>query len=843
MYISRVKLVNFIGIYIGQKCETLEIKMDNKYPITLIRAPNGVGKSVLLSALSSPFPYDGGIDNRSNVNIIRTGYLGEKELTYEDGNDTYFIHHYYKPNQNNSHSVKSYICKNGVELNSNGNLSSFEQIIQSTFGITQKDLMLFRLGTNTVSFSSLSSMERKKYLSRIIGDIDTYMALFRDIQYDIRLHREMINKFSVEMNKLNIDDIGLYKQERDHWKEQVQQLYMEIGKSQQELNSIASENIVNVEELLQERTTLSGKISFVEHMDPELKKSDIDTLRKKRSEWEIEQNQLNNKITSTKASIDSDRRGIEFAEIDLKKMEVDDSLSEKISALKEELSQLKERYKQFHPSCTSGEFTVQYQKIGIIRTWMTVIVGYDQEIIQTVLKLFQENTDITQWVDQSMSNVLDLDTKQIMGKHLKQLCQNGYHTPECQDVNCVYRKMGEMILQGDETSVVTSDFIRSVQDVYKTYCNMIMEARQINGLPKQLTSIISQKNLDDLLAQGSIFSLDLFDQYLHTLLGYESYQLKCKQLDTYKEQESAKKRMIVLRGESLKRIQMLTESIQLKESKLTAYRLEQQSVSEKLSQLDIQIGKRLEYDNVKSMLTSYRQRVREIDEKVEKFHSNQPRMNSLRQKIDDYQNSVQEIQQRVSEIETSISLYTKYQSDIVDSGKMIGELEKILRNVTPKDKGIPLLYMRRFFDRIRIQCNQLLDITYDGSLKLGTIDPSSPVFDIPYIKDSQIARDVKTASQGERPLIDIALSFAMGSLLSHCKYNILCCDELDSTLDFEKKMKYPEMLNLHITSSGIDQCFTISHSEVFNTIPTNVINMSSEGRKYPGENVYEIIRT
>lgn len=843
MYISKIRLVNFIGIYIGQGCETFEIEMDNRYPITLIKSPNGFGKSVLLSSLSSPFAYDGGIDNRSNINIIRTGYLGEKEITYVDGKDVYFIHHYYKPNQNDSHSVKSYITKNGIELNPNGNVSSFEQIIQSVFGITQKDLMMSRLGTNTVSFSSMSSMDRKKYLSRIIGDIDSYMTLFREIQSDIRVNREMINKFTIEMGKLRISDIDSSIQDRDDMKEHVNQLLINIGKLQNEMDSMSEDAMQDTSELLQERSLLSNKISFIQSIDPELKKKSIDDLRKIRSGLEQQKNQTTTKLNQIKANIDSNTRGIEFSNIDLKKLEIDDTLTEKIAQLERELSLLKDQYKKFHPNHTSTEYSMIYQKVTTIRTWMTVIVGYETNIITKVLELYQSDTDLDQWVDQSMSGVVDLDTKQTMNQHLQQLLKNGYHITDCQDVNCVYRKIGEMIQESDQSSTITLEFIQDVQKVYKTYVTMIMEIRQISSLPKQLSSILSIENMNSLLSTGEIFSLDLFDQYRQTLLGYESYQNKLQQMSVYREQESSKNRLIVLRGEALKRIETLTKSNESLQLKLSSMKQELFSIEEKLSEMDVKIGKRLEYDNVKSLLSSHKKRIQEIDEKLERINSVKPRMEMLSKQMQQNQQELSMLQQKLSDVETNISLYTKYQSDIVSLGNLIAEQQKILRNVSPKDKGIPLLYMRRFFDKIRIKCNELLDITYDGTLKIGEFDPSSAVFDIPYIKNGIQVRDVKLSSQGERPLIDIALEFAMSSMISNHRYNILCCDELDSTLDYKKKQKYPEMLDMHISTMGIEQCFVISHSEVFNTIPCNLISMEPSADSIYGMNEYTIERT
>lgn len=817
--------------------------MDNQYPITLIRSPNGKGKSVLISAMSSPFAYDGGIDNRSNTNIIRTGYLGEKEMTYVDGNDTYYIHHYYKPNQHGSHSVKSYICKNGIEMNPNGNISSFEQIISSVFGIADKDLMLLRLGTNATSFTSLSSMDRKKYLSRIIGDIDIYMQMFAMIQYDIRVNRTMISNYSEEIGKLKIDSIDETTKRNEKRRKRSEQLLIEIGRLDSEKKVILNDS-TDVNELLTEKTSIEQKMVFASTIDDSIKKISVESLRDNRKRIDTEKNATQMRINELKSTIDSNNRSIEFAKIDLNNMIVDDTLSEKISSLQKEIDQLETKYKNFKPKLSSKEYSNLYQEVNTILTLMTMIIGYENKIVDTMLEIYNTQTDIDQWVDKSLSTIVDPNSKLTMCQHMKRLIGDGYCIPECSDVNCVYRKIGEMLNTTENDDEMTVDIIQSIRKSLAIFNRMIsIQSQIISYLPKQLQNIISIDTLIKYTKEGKLFSMEMFDNYKLMLYGYESYQQKLEQMKSYREQESSKQRIIIMKGESEKRIREFTELNKSLMTKLTAANIDAEKISNRLEEIDVQIGKKLEYDAVKDMISSYTKRISEIDKIIETTNLNRSRLMVIREKMDMYNTELSDLQQIISETDTAISLYEKYESEIDRLNKLITEQNKILRNVSVKEHGIPILYMKTFFDRIRIKCNEILDITYDGGLKIGEFDPSSPVFDIPFIKNGIKIKDVKFASQGEQPVINIAISFAMSSLIANKKYNILCCDELDSTLDYQKKLKYPEMLNSHISTMGIEQCFVISHSEVFDTIPTNVIDMSDDPEYIHGSNLYEICRS
>lgn len=843
MYLSKIKLVNFIGIYLGQKCETLEIDMDNRYPITLIKGINGEGKSVLLSAISSPFAYDGGFDNRSSTNIIRQGYLGEKEMTYVDGNDVYFIHHFYKPNTTNGHTVKSYICRNGVELNPNGNVSSFEQIIQSLFGIVEKDLMLMRMGTNAISFTSLSSMERKKYLSRIIGDVNVYMQLFAMIQYDIRVNRSMVVNYMEEVAKLNIVDINHTIRKNNKKKKRIEELHESIGSLKTKKSSILSED-VDIQSLQEEKSDMNQKLLFISTIDDDTKKSSVEQLKSSREKLEKSKIDAQNRVNELKSTIDSNDRNIQFSKMDLDKLVVDDSISLKILQLSSDLKILGEKYKKFKYNIGSKEYANIYQDIGSIKFLLGNVLSNESKIVHNIVSLYQENADVESWVDKSMSTIVDPNSKLTMEQHLHRLLNDGYCIPECNDVNCAFRKLGEMIQTTESDDEMTVDFVKSVKNGFKCLNQAMYILSQLpKNLPQPLMDILNEDAILSSLKEGIVFTMDIFDNFRSVIYGYESYIQKKEQLEMYKNQEAAKNNIIQMKKEIQDRIESLTKTNSTLITKLASAKQELQKYNEEILSLDVRIGKRIEYDAVKEMMSVYQRRVKEIDRILHQYANNQNMLSIIDEKLGLYSSELDDLQLEVSAMDTSISLYQKYQSEIDRINNLITEQNKILRNVSVKDKGIPILYMKIFFDKIRVKCNEILDMTFDGLLKIGEFDPTNQTFDIPYIRNGMTIKDVKYASQGEQPVISIALSFAMSSMMSGKKYNILCCDELDSTLDYKKKRVYPEMLYSHTSTMGIEQCFVISHSEVFDTIPTNVIDLNDDPEYIHGCNMYKINRS
>jgi DNA repair exonuclease SbcCD ATPase subunit len=108
------------------------------------------------------------------------------------------------------------------------------------------------------------------------------------------------------------------------------------------------------------------------------------------------------------------------------------------------------------------------------------------------------------------------------------------------------------------------------------------------------------------------------------------------------------------------------------------------------------------------------------------------------------------------------------------------------------------------------------------------LDLSKPDMKIPYRKNGEVMEDVKSASQGERAAISLALSFAfMHKCLSMNKgdysYNILLLDEIDAPFDSSARDKCIQILAQQIKVNNVEQVFFITHNDRYDGYPVNVI--------------------
>lgn len=202
MKIKYILLENFLGIYAGTGRTKLEIDFSkNKNKIIILNAANGKGKTTLLSLMH---PLRSSYDDRSK-NLIIPNELGHKICIIDYNNNEYKCEHFYGKKN------KSFISKNGKELNENGNIKSFETIIKDELGIDSEYFKIGKIGSNVSNFIDLKTAERKKYINHFIPSIDDYLIAFENVKNhytnmsaEIKVIKNNIEKYS---NLQELDEI------------------------------------------------------------------------------------------------------------------------------------------------------------------------------------------------------------------------------------------------------------------------------------------------------------------------------------------------------------------------------------------------------------------------------------------------------------------------------------------------------------------------------------------------------------------------------------------------------------------------------------------------------------
>ena len=164
MRIVRLKLVNFIGIKHGLNEDEIEIVFpENGNAFTMLNGGNGSGKSTIQSQLH---PFKESFDDRKE--LIIPGTIGIKEIDILHNGSLYEIKHIYDK------TTASFIKKDGEELNENGKVRTFEDVVANELEVTKDYFKIGKIGSNTDNFVQFSTSQRKSYISNFVQEVEKY---------------------------------------------------------------------------------------------------------------------------------------------------------------------------------------------------------------------------------------------------------------------------------------------------------------------------------------------------------------------------------------------------------------------------------------------------------------------------------------------------------------------------------------------------------------------------------------------------------------------------------------------------------------------------------------------
>ncbi len=194
-----IKLNNYIGIYNGMGLYNIDIDMTKcRHRMTIIRGENGSGKSTLSKAMNLfPDPNDAFIP----------GMPARKEIVLQDGPTFYKLVFIHGIKQNGERdTTKAYITKTfndtAVELNENGNVSSYKDILYSELGLDANFIALSQLSNDDRGLADKKPAERKRFVNSIISSLDTYNNIYKTLTKRSSNYKSMINAIVAKLNVL-----------------------------------------------------------------------------------------------------------------------------------------------------------------------------------------------------------------------------------------------------------------------------------------------------------------------------------------------------------------------------------------------------------------------------------------------------------------------------------------------------------------------------------------------------------------------------------------------------------------------------------------------------------------
>lgn len=853
MKLIYIKLVNVAGLMVGSNKNTIEIDLSkSKNKIIAICGRNGSGKTVLLSSLT-PFAYTSSLDERSTLPYILEKENGYKEVRYQDKDDFYIIKHYYKATKD-SHSVKSYFIKNGEELNENGNVTSFNALVEIHLGLTQEMLRLARIGTNVSSFISLTPSKRKDYIGKLITEIDSYLKIYKKINDDIKVVKVLLSSNHTNLYNCHITDPIIEEEKLSKIKKEMKKEEKErdriIAKISKIKALISSNNIEELKNKKKEAEVSILEFNRIERSVKELSLEDtsLDDLIKLRSEISNSIIDIQSKINSYRISIDNTSKNIERLETSIKKITSNSdiqSLLDSIHQLRSMIQITNDIVLKFKPigSTTSDDIRNIIQKLSSFNQIGTMLYTFGKKAIETYLRLRRDRIDIDKFIKEQLKR----NTHRINESDLEMLFEKLFQddfiiTPNCDSafLECPYYRFSELINTWKKDinhESFDDEILRYIKIIANNIDNILNEIDILKRIeiPDALKLILKEETvLQRLENRIQLFPLSDLQEYLSIMKEYEIYQDHKKRLKEYEYQLSIYQKSGI--HNHIDEINQLKESIKFYKNNIQTLNSKIDQQKKQLSSIDEQITlvtKYLDGKKYKKIFESTLETTNRILIPLEHASEEQRELEfSLRQ----ITSQVDHLRQEQRILESKIQEYNR----LVEEGKKLSttyeDLNVILKAASTK-KGIPVIYMKRYLTKIRNLANNLLKIIYNDKFKLGKFHVTQDTFEVPYIKNGRKIPDVRYASQSEVGLSTVALSFALFNEAAG-DYNILLLDEIDSGLDEESRPLFLKMLYKQMIELKAEQVFMISQNLTsMANIPMDCIVLTDVGYKSKLQNI------
>lgn len=873
-FLTKFKCKNFIGLYNGLGKTTLELDFSayTDKSLFVILGENARGKSTLLSILH-PFP--GTTDKRDQ--FIREDKEGYKELTYEKTEEhiEIFIRIVYVPNKSGSHSTKCFITKtiggDTIDLNQNGNVSSFMTAVENEFGIAEDFLRLSTQNENMAGLVKMTSANRKDHIYNFIPKSDDTLVYqkvvsrkYRDVNICLSSIVDKLGKMEDEVTiRTKLKDVEtrineLVEKRDKHigkitaYKSQIETLdpddsifdrYKSIKRELNELSNTKDKLISKHARFIQENTVFESIIStnIDSHIDNELR------MKAATSDEIIRLSTALSSKKQLKANIyDSISDKKHLVEQLTGSRSIDD-LNELLAEYRSKLSKYDSRLKSLNTILTSAELIRGIDVLADLRTFLYDIYNTadsSKNLIEACnmissIKLTNEYESlkskletIRSDIDKLTSSISTLDDNTTVETKERPLACMVDDCPLLEDYN--HFKEVELRI------ITLQSQLRVLSDQRDSYTARLEQLTDVYILKTKLDTILAFYNNNLSLLSNLPFN----DKYatqtklLQTIMNYDAlvgvennfYEIIeiLQDKDEYDNLRNVKIPLLISELEKLKDSTTIVDTLHSEIDLLT--RRYDDIVTE--IKADEEILKMHEINivmidknhstllSLKELLSSIEYNNSNIDLLTEKFN----RIKEASEHIENLNEEIQERHDKLKVVDAKLKPLTderdfyKYQENKVceyNKEKIILEenlqILTLIRNALSVNKGMPVDILKMYVDTIRRSANTLLSQTFDGTMYLEKFVITDKEFVIPMLHNGEKPKDVSFGSSSEKCFISTCLSLAIiEQILSN--YGVLNLDEVDGGMSEANRRIYAKILIKQMTRIGINQAFLATHS-------------------------------
>lgn len=841
MRINELELENFNGVLCTM--ETTYIKLDlrtQKNKICLITGPNGKGKTVLLSQLN-PFATLGNLDVRDNLPLIIPGKKGKKHIVIQNNEYEYDITHFYTPSKD-TFSVKSYIKKNGEEMNPNGNVTMFKELVKQELDMEQDYMKLVRLGNNVTNLIDLKSTERKNFMSKILEELNVYLMYYKKVNADVLSMKTIISHLINKEKGLGITDISICEDTILNLQEKLSSLTEEMDKVKSKIGIVNHEisKVGDIHTISDDITEYRNKLKNVSGVT----RLSISEFRDTLTSSLMKESALSEQIRGLNERHDeiSTQLNNYLDELDKAKKEYDTLVSGRdiegmLSIIDEMKADIKERKKYFKPY---GDITYKKSDVEELILFLkekqeilTTTYHFGQGPISDVVKLMKKNKNVLEYVEKKIE-ALDKNSDIVGARNIMTTVLHKYKDIKvpcnCRDactLNDIFNDLSEIAKDNTVKIENEREYYSYMNMAYLNIKNVILsfsEKKELfERLPKGLVDdFVCEKILDKISKLEWIYDSEKINNELSFITDYENFlHIKGDLKEKEEELESMQKDSYFIHlTEQIKYLTKSITDVSFKKNDICS------DIQEKTKELD--------------MITKSNEQASSILDTLEKKEEIEQKLKDAEEKMKNYDLYSKDLgifQKRESELSFEITSTQRgleneeykrkeYLSIHKELSLFQEEYDKeiLVKEALSTKEGIPLLFIDLYLSKAKNTVNDLLEQIYEGNIYIKKFDIRADRFDIPFVKNNRVIDDIRYASQGEQSFFSIALSFAL-AYQSMSTYNIMLLDELDSVLDEKNRSGFIAVIEKLIDMIGAEQIFIISHNNMFSMYPVDIISV------------------
>lgn len=857
MKIKYLKLKNFINIEAGMKKKEIEIDFSNsENNLIVLIGKNGSGKTSILSELH-PFATSGNMDVRNDVCLIKEGCDGYKEIHIQDKDDLYVIKHNYLF-KNKTKSVKSYISKNGVELNANGNVTSFKELVYENLGLDQDLLKLMRLGSNVTSLINMKSTNRKAFATKLFSDMDVYNGFYKKVCNEYRNIRAVMKNISGKLSKYNVSGISDFQTQENTISIRLEKLNNDKNNLIKSLSY--NENIIknldysDYDEVIKEYNKISSDI-----IKAEATLDTIDDITIPTSTFELnaekEKNLINKKISDCESNINKNisERDIYYSQL----QEIEEQLKTAVSNtrvknLEKDIENCDNEINKFKERISDKKI---YDKLTLLRL---------KDNISEVMKKYKELEPYTHSDIKYIAGLI-LNNENVRDK----LEKNRLKLVKWYDTFSIYSGINE-IMQSIGPVEYDCDINCPYKEFYQHMDYLAMDTEKKNETKKELDNYDDLYNIDIIL-KSIKSTIDSFDtsqnipidyntEYVFTniinnkpLIKEAILNIAIDNSETYEyiEKLEADKNIIIKEYEAIKeygidtitlenKILKIKETIEDKTQSIYDLKKEKEILDEELERTIEDNSNKLsalrfrdEIYSIKKRHDELNYRLKEITKDIELKEQLLSNNKEIEKKINELDNMIRLDTKTREEINYKLKEYSNLTEEYEALNLLFKDIDEV-KDALNASTGIPLLYLNVYLKNCPIMMNSLLESVFDGNLQINSFIINENEFRIPFTTKGALVPDIIHASQGESSFISIVLSLSL-IIQSMTKYDIICLDELDGPLDAKNREEFINILYKFISQVNCEQVFLITHNNMFDNEPVDLIltsNVEIDNFKY-----------